>query len=195
LQVGIAAQRRALASVKLRLRHDRPSDRRSKSTISRELCRNRLPSGRYSPLHVAGAYQLRRRRERQRFAFASQLALMPTLTYVLAILCGCRRQARRPPLVKIRPGSPAPTNGPGTTCARYTHRSFAGSSCPLTNLHREPGRQLHLGRARAWHLLCQRLRECHFLDNRCRAQPLRPDEGGAIDRHCRSTTASATIFE
>ena len=36
---------------------------RSKSTISRELSRNRLPSGRYSPLHAAGAYQLRRRRE------------------------------------------------------------------------------------------------------------------------------------
>ena len=37
--------------------------RRPKSTISRELSRNRLPSGRYSPLHAAGAYQLRRRRE------------------------------------------------------------------------------------------------------------------------------------
>ena len=36
---------------------------RPKSTISRELCRNKLPSGRYSPLHAAGAYQLRRRRE------------------------------------------------------------------------------------------------------------------------------------
>ena len=36
---------------------------RSKSTISRELSRNGLPSGRYSPLHAAGAYQLRRRRE------------------------------------------------------------------------------------------------------------------------------------
>jgi hypothetical protein len=36
---------------------------RSKSTISRELSRNRLPSGRYSPLHAAGAYQLRRRGE------------------------------------------------------------------------------------------------------------------------------------
>ena len=36
---------------------------RPKSTISRELSRNRLPSGRYSPLHAAGAYQLRRRRE------------------------------------------------------------------------------------------------------------------------------------
>ena len=36
---------------------------RSKSTISREFCRNRLPSGRYSPLHAAGAYQLRRRRD------------------------------------------------------------------------------------------------------------------------------------
>ena len=33
-----------------------------KSTISRELSRNKLPSGRYSPLHAAGAYQLRRRR-------------------------------------------------------------------------------------------------------------------------------------
>src|ERR1700720_884977 len=36
---------------------------RPKSTVSRELLRNRLPSGRYSPLHAAGAYQLRRRRE------------------------------------------------------------------------------------------------------------------------------------
>ena len=35
---------------------------RPKSTISREPCCNRLPSGRYSPLHAAGAYQLRRRR-------------------------------------------------------------------------------------------------------------------------------------
>ena len=32
---------------------------RPKSTVLRELCRNRLPSGRYSPLHAAGAYQLR----------------------------------------------------------------------------------------------------------------------------------------
>ena len=36
---------------------------RPKSTISRELSRNKLPNGRYSPLHAAGAYQLRRRRE------------------------------------------------------------------------------------------------------------------------------------
>jgi transposase, IS30 family len=36
---------------------------RPKSTVSRELSRNRLPSGCYSPLHAAGAYQLRRRRE------------------------------------------------------------------------------------------------------------------------------------
>jgi IS30 family transposase len=35
---------------------------RTKSTVSRELRRNALPSGRYSPLHAAGAYQLRRRR-------------------------------------------------------------------------------------------------------------------------------------
>jgi len=36
---------------------------RAKSTISRELRRNALESGRYSPLHAAGAYQLRRRRD------------------------------------------------------------------------------------------------------------------------------------
>ena len=36
---------------------------RPRSTVSRELSRNKLPSGRYSPLHAAGAYQLRRRRE------------------------------------------------------------------------------------------------------------------------------------
>ncbi len=36
---------------------------RCKSTISRELSRNALPSGRYAPLHAGGAYQLRRRRE------------------------------------------------------------------------------------------------------------------------------------
>jgi len=37
--------------------------RRPKSTVSREISHNRLPRGRYSPLHAAGAYQLRRRRE------------------------------------------------------------------------------------------------------------------------------------
>src|SRR5208282_1886449 len=36
---------------------------RAKSTVSRKLRRNGLSSGRYSPLHAAGAYQLRRRRE------------------------------------------------------------------------------------------------------------------------------------
>src|SRR5258708_39791602 len=36
---------------------------RAKATISREVQRNALPSGGYSPLHAAGAYQLRRRRE------------------------------------------------------------------------------------------------------------------------------------
>ena len=36
---------------------------RAKTTISRELQRNALRSGGYSPLHAAGAYQLRRRRE------------------------------------------------------------------------------------------------------------------------------------
>src|SRR6202042_2973564 len=36
---------------------------RAKATISRELQRNALPLGGCSPLHAAGAYQLRRRRE------------------------------------------------------------------------------------------------------------------------------------
>ena len=36
---------------------------RAKTTISRELKRNALPSGGYSPLHAAGAYILRRRRD------------------------------------------------------------------------------------------------------------------------------------
>ena len=36
---------------------------RAKTTISRELNRNALPSGGYSPLHAAGAYILRRRRD------------------------------------------------------------------------------------------------------------------------------------
>ena len=36
---------------------------RARSTISRELRRNSLASGRYSPLHAAGAYLLRRQRE------------------------------------------------------------------------------------------------------------------------------------
>ena len=36
---------------------------RAKSTISRELRRNSLASGRYSPIHAAGAYLLRRQRE------------------------------------------------------------------------------------------------------------------------------------
>src|SRR3954462_2850151 len=36
---------------------------RAKSTVSRELRRNALPSGRYSPLYAAGAYHRRRRRK------------------------------------------------------------------------------------------------------------------------------------
>ena len=36
---------------------------RAKCTVSRELRRNALPSGRYSPLHAAGAYMSRRQRE------------------------------------------------------------------------------------------------------------------------------------
>jgi hypothetical protein len=36
---------------------------RAKATISREVQRNALPLSGYSPLHAAGAYQLRRRRE------------------------------------------------------------------------------------------------------------------------------------
>ena len=47
--VGAAAMARALC--------------RAKTTISRDLQRKALPSGGYSPLHAARAYQLRRRRE------------------------------------------------------------------------------------------------------------------------------------
>ena len=36
---------------------------RAKTTISRELQRNALPSGGYSPLHAARAHHLRRRRK------------------------------------------------------------------------------------------------------------------------------------
>jgi len=36
---------------------------RAKSTVTRELRRNALPSGRYSPVHAAGAYLLRRMRQ------------------------------------------------------------------------------------------------------------------------------------
>ena len=36
---------------------------RAKSTVTRELRRNALPSGRYSPIHAAGAYLLRRMRQ------------------------------------------------------------------------------------------------------------------------------------
>src|SRR5436190_54284 len=36
---------------------------RAKSTVSREVRRNALPRGRYSPLYAAGAYQRRRRRD------------------------------------------------------------------------------------------------------------------------------------
>jgi IS30 family transposase len=47
--------------------HAQPEDhhaREERGPIgSTELRRNALPSGRYSPLHAAGAYQLRRRRE------------------------------------------------------------------------------------------------------------------------------------
>jgi IS30 family transposase len=40
-----------------------PALGRARATISRELRRNALPSGGYSPLHAAGAYQLRRQSE------------------------------------------------------------------------------------------------------------------------------------
>ena len=60
LLVAYSARRLARSSAPIRIAK---SIRRPKSTVSRELSRNRLPSGRYSPLHAAGAYQLRRRRE------------------------------------------------------------------------------------------------------------------------------------
>ena len=50
---------------------------RPKSTISRELSRNKLPSGRYSPLHAAGAYQLRRLGSNPRCASPSLSTMIP----------------------------------------------------------------------------------------------------------------------
>jgi IS30 family transposase len=49
---------------------------RAKTAISRELQRNALSSGGYSPLHAAGAYQLHRRRE----AILEREAALPYLT-------------------------------------------------------------------------------------------------------------------
>jgi hypothetical protein len=46
-----------------------------------------------------------------------------------AIFCRRRHQARRPPLAKIRPGSPAPTMGPGTA-ANPPNRTCATSANP-----------------------------------------------------------------
>src|SRR5262249_13966482 len=39
-------------------------------------------------------------------------------TIAQALRCRCRHQPRRPPLAKIRPGSPAPAVGPAKVCFR-----------------------------------------------------------------------------
>ena len=64
--------------------------------------------------------------------------------YVQAIFRRRRHQARRPPLAKIRPGSPAPTMGPGTLTERTAvpeNAEFGGGIpvLPFTEPLKVPG--------------------------------------------------------
>jgi transposase, IS30 family len=86
---------------------------RPKSTVRRQLSRNRLPSGRYSPLHAAGAYQLRRRREAR---IERDRALRPSLS------TGSRKGG---PRSKFQAGSRAETNLP---CGPWVARRYTPSS-------------------------------------------------------------------
>ena len=91
---------------------------RPKSTVSRELLRNRLPSGRYSPLHAAGAYQLRRRREA---LIEGDRALR---TFVVD------RLAKGGPPSKFQAGSRAETN---LVCVPWVARRSTPSSTGQAN--------------------------------------------------------------
>src|SRR5262249_9045215 len=48
---------------------------------------------------------------RQSLAAANDVGVLP---YIQALFCRRRRQPRRPPIAKIKPGNPAPAMGPGT---------------------------------------------------------------------------------
>ena len=78
---------------------------RAKATISRELHRNALPSGRYSPLHAAGAYQLRRRRERRGLGPSVQLSTRPPYPTAEAMDPVAQRRRSMPPIFAAEPRS------------------------------------------------------------------------------------------
>ncbi len=143
---------------------------RAKSTVSRELRRNALSSGRYSPLHAAGAYQLRRRREailekdqKLRTFVCDRLAegwtpnrlpdgSRPATSAVCAPsgarghlrLHLSRRPQGRIPLALSDPPSQAPKAAPGETLARYDQRPRLHPRS--TERHRSPRRHWPLGR-------------------------------------------------
>ncbi len=143
---------------------------RAKSTVSRELRRNALSSGRYSPLHAAGAYQLRRRREailekdqKLRTFVCDRLAEGWTPEQIAgwlkagnerglrglgfeAIYAFIYRAARkgRVPLALSDPPSQAPKAAPGETLARYDRRPHLHPRS--TERHRSPRRHWPLGR-------------------------------------------------
>ena len=90
---------------------------RPKSTVWRELCRNRLPGGRYSPLHAAGAYQLRRRRE----------ARIERVPYGPSLSTGSQKGG---PRSKFQAGSRAETN---LACGPWVARRSTPSSTGQAN--------------------------------------------------------------
>src|SRR6185312_8402660 len=99
---------------------------RAKSTVSRELRRNALPSGRYSPLHAAGAYQRRRRRDavlerdrRLRDFVGDRLAEGWTPEQIAGWL---KAGHERGPVALSDPPSQAPPAAPGETLTRQDQR-------------------------------------------------------------------------
>jgi hypothetical protein len=143
---------------------------RAKSTVSRELRRIALPSGRYSPLHSAGAYQLRRLREailekdqksrtfvRDRLAegwkpeqiagwlkVGNEPGLRALGSRPSLRLHLSRRPQGRGLLALSDPPSLAPKAGPGETLLRYDQRPRLYPRS--TERHRSPRRHWPLGR-------------------------------------------------
>ena len=96
---------------------------RAKTTISRELQRNALPSGGYSPLHAAGAYQLRRRREALEREAALRLIVGDRLRDNLRLHLSHRTEGRG--LVALSDASP---QTPSSTSRQTLARHHQGSS-------------------------------------------------------------------
>ena len=114
---------------------------RPRSTVSRELSRNKLPSGRYSPLHAAGAYQLRRRREAR---------IKEIEPYGPSLSTGSRKGG---PRSKFQAGSRAETNlacgpwvarrsTPSSTGQRNRPSSYGVTSRAITNAAARADRDL-----------------------------------------------------